>query len=312
MSKVRKALEKAKQARLENNPNLFEVTSAGAETLPENAPEIVRELPQADSVVKSPPPSQAKAVDRGPVNVQRQVGDKAAKDVQVVYSRTRVQNIDPTVLKRNKLVALFPEMEAIEEIKILRTQVLNKLSEVGGNTFLVTSANPGEGKTFTCLNLGISISQELNKTVLIIDADLRDHVKSHYNFAKDFLNIDNEKGLSDYLLQKCELPELLLNPGIEKLTVIPAGKPLTNASELLGSHRMEELVQEVKERYKDRIIIIDGPAALDFSDPILLSKYVDGVLMVVEVEKTTSEQVIRLRRLFQNTTLLGAVVNKAK
>lgn len=312
MSKLRKALEKAKQARMDNNPDLFQTTPEVAVPRPETAPVIVREIPRADSAVVLPATPRIVDADQGPAKVRSAVDIDATRDVHVTYSHTRVQAVDPTVLKKNKLVALFPEMKAVEQIKILRTQVLNKLREVGGNTMLVTSANSGEGKTFTCLNLGISISQELNKTVLIIDADLRDHTKSHYNFAKDFLNIDNEKGLADYLQQKCELPELLLNPGIEKLTVIPAGKPLANAAELLGSGRMGELVREVKQRYKDRIIIIDGPAALDFSDPMLLSKYVDGVLMVVEVEKTTSEQVVRLRKLFENTTLLGAVVNKAK
>ena len=312
MSKLRKALEKAKQARLDNNPDLFEITTpAAAAPRPESTPVIVRELPRTDSTVTPPAPSRIGVVE-ALAKTTPEVAPEVAKDVRVTYSRTRVQSVDPAVLKRNKLVALFPEMQSVEQIKILRTQVLNKLKEVGGNTMLVTSANPGEGKTFTCLNLGISISQELNKTVLIIDADLRDHAKTHYNFAKDFLAIDNEKGLSDYLLQKCELPELLLNPGIEKLTVIPAGKPLANAAELLGSHRMGELVREVKQRYRDRIIIIDGPAALDFSDPMLLSKYVDGVLMVVEVEKTTSEQVLKLRKLFENTVLLGAVVNKTR
>lgn len=305
MSKVRKALDKAKQARLENDPDLFPMPSA---------PSLTGDMAARDEVQLEEriAPSHIHPVDRELVKARPKRVGEAAKDIQVVYTQTRIQKMDPKVLRKNKLVALFPDMAAIEEIKILRAQVLNKLSEIGGNTILVTSVNSGEGKTFTCLNLGISISQELDRTVLIIDADLRNHNKSHYNFAKDFLNISNDKGLSDYLLRNCELPDLLLNPGIEKLTVIPAGKPLVNAAELIGSARFEELIHEVKERYKDRIIIIDGPAALDFSDPVLLSKYVDGVLLVVEIEKTTSEQAQKLGKLFDKSTILGVVVNKAK
>jgi non-specific protein-tyrosine kinase len=303
---MRKALQKAKQARSEYNPDLFEMPSVSAPApISRNGVEETQNL--EPEVVTPIEPKENKAI-RG----RKKFADVEGKDVQVVYSHTKVHAVDPQILKRNKLIALFPEMEAIEEIKILRTQVLNKLEEIGGNTILVSSANSGEGKTFTCINLGISIAQELNRTVLIIDADLRDHTRKHYNFAKDFFSINNDKGLSDYLLRKCELPDLLLNPGIEKLTVIPAGNPLINASELLGSNRMETLVAEVKERYKDRIIIIDGPAALDFPDPTILSKYVDGVLMVVEIEKTTSEQIQKIIKLFENVPLLGAVANKAK
>ena len=199
------------------------------------------------------------------------------------------------------------------QISVLRTHVLNKLKEINGNSLLVTSANPGEGKTFTCINLGISISQELNRTVLLVDADLRNPAFHHYDFASDFFGVKIGKGLSDYLLGRLEIPELMLNPGIRKLTILPGGMPLPNSAELLGSARMEELIIEMKNRYRgDRIIIFDTPALLKCTDPLVFSHLIDGVLVVVEVEKTSPGDLKRVMELLKDKPVLGTVLNKVR
>ena len=117
-----------------------------------------------------------------------------------------------------------------DQLKILRTHILERLKEIGGNSLLVTSANPGEGKTFTSINLGISIAQELSRTVLLVDSDLRPPSEQHRDFSADILGVHVGQGLSDYLLRQAEIPDLLFNPGIEKLTILPGGKSLPNIS----------------------------------------------------------------------------------
>jgi len=244
---------------------------------------------------------------------------KVTKDIEcrseldIRYSETKIKKIDDSVLKEGKVISLFHEIEKIDQIKSLRTQILNHLNEVGGNSILVTSANPCEGKTFTSINLGVSIAQELDRTVLIVDADLRKHIKNHKDFASDFFGTAMTEGLSNYLLGQAEIPELLLNPGIERLVLLPAGRPLPNSAELLGSPRMVMLVNDIKSRYSDdRIIIFDSSSILSSADPLVLTRYVDGVLLIVEEEKTTADDLKKTMELLKDKRVLGTVLNKSK
>ena len=279
MNKLKKALEKTKQARGTDHETFMQE-------------------------VKRPRPKLSPRVE------ERTMG---RQELQVSYSNTKVEHIDPRVLKKNKVISLFHENEMTDQITILRTQVLNKLKEIGGNSLLVTSANPGEGKTFTAINLGVSIAQELDRSVLLVDADLKKPHKHHYDFADDFFGVDIRKGLSDYLLGQGEIPELLLNPGIPRLTILPGGKSLPNSSELLGSARMESLVFEMKNRYRDdRIVIFDSSSLLLSSDPLVFSRFVDGILLVVEVEKTSPNDLKRVMELLKDNVIIGTVMNKAK
>lgn len=280
MSKLKKALEKAKQARAAEN-------------------HVFRQEPQWHEV-------------RPPLAPRKEESPTKRREVDVTYRDTRVLDIDPHVLRKNKIFSHFHENEMTDQLKILRTQVLGRLKEMGGNSLLVTSANPGEGKTFTSINLAISISQELDRTVLLVDGDLRHPTRQHFDFAQDFLGIDIDYGLSDYLMGEAELPDLMLNPGIHRLTILPAGNSLPNSSELLGSPRMESLVEEMKSRYRgDRIIIFDCSALLVSSDPVVLSRFLDGILLVVETERTSPDDLKRALALVEKKKLIGTVMNKA-
>jgi non-specific protein-tyrosine kinase len=176
---------------------------------------------------------------------------------------------------------------------------------------MVTSANRYEGKTFTSINLGVSIAHELDKTVLLVDADLKKPTKKHNDFAKDFFRTHLEKGLSDYLLNGTEIPELLINPGIERLVLLPGGKSLPNSTEVLGSPRMEQLVREMKSRYADdRIIIFDTSSVLTSADPLVLSRFVDGILLVVEEGRTRTDQLQKTVELLKDRPIIGTIINK--
>lgn len=231
---------------------------------------------------------------------------------KIDFTHTKIQPVSYNVLKNNKIISLFPDYRVSDQFKVLRTQVLKKLEQVGSNILMITSSNPGEGKTFTSINLGVSITQELDRTVLIIDADLKNPTKSHFDFATDFFSIDVEKGLADVLLGNVKLADALINPGVDKLTVLPGGYFLHNSSELLGSPQMELFIDDVKSKYKDRVVIIDTPAILSCADSVVLSKFIKNVLFVVEEERTSSEDIRQSMKLLSDAHIIGVIINKSK
>lgn len=238
---------------------------------------------------------------------------KEYSDLQVAYTQTKINKIDDRLMKKSKIYSLFHEFEITDQIKTISTQIIHQLDMIGGNCFMVTSSNPGEGKTFTSINLGVSIAHELNRTVLLIDADLRTPTKEHKNFANDFFRMKTNKGLSDYLVNGAEISELLINPGIERLVLLPGGKTIDNSAEYLGSTRMESMIKEMKSRYmSDRIIIIDAPGMLVAADSLIISKYVDGILLVVEENRTTTDQLKKTMQLLKDKPVIGSVINKVK
>ena len=286
MSKLKKALERAKVAR---------GSDGGSNISPLR------------------PPVQRGGAMRLPRQLFPNDLSKGQREVKVTYSRTRVQAVPKKVLERNRIFSLFKDYRVTDEIENLRTQILAKLKQVKGNSLLVTSAHPGEGKTFTSINLGVSIAKQLDRTVLIVDTDLRNPWRSHFDFATDFFGVSPEKGLSDYLLGNAPLEDLFINPGIDKLTILPAGKPLSNSSELLGSEKMANLIVDLKQRYgHERVVIFDSPALLAFTDPIVYAHLIDGIILVVEAEKTTPDDIKRSLKLLKDKPLFGTVLNKNK
>ena len=237
--------------------------------------------------------------------------DRPSQEIKVSYSRTKVMDIDPRKLKKNKIFSHIKEDGMAEQISILKTQLINKLEEIDGNTLMVTSAHPGEGKTFMSINLAFSIAQELHRTVLLVDCDLRQPDAGHVDFTSDYFGFDVDKGLSDYLLGQVELENILLNPGIDRLTILPGGRPILNSLELLSSARMEMLVKEMKQRYgKNRIVIFDSPSILKISDPLAFSRFVDGILLVVENKRSSATDVKKVMNLLKDRVILGTILNK--
>ena len=282
MSKLKKALEKAKETR-EQEQHAF----------------VSKDYQKYD---------QAKVQAPGDL-------DECRPELNIEYSKTRIKKIDDNILKKGKAVSIFHDLEKIDQIKTLRTQVLSRLKEIGGNSLLVTSANPYEGKTFTTINLGVSIAQELDRTVLIVDCDLKNHsnFNHHKSFGRDFFGTQMDEGLSNYLLEQGELQDLLINPGIERLVLLPAGRSLPNSSSMLSSPRMEKLINDIKCRYPlDRVIMFDSSSLLTSADPLVLTRYVDGILLVVEEEKTTTEDLEKVAELLKDKPIIGTVMNKTK
>lgn len=178
--------------------------------------------------------------------------------------------------------------EIAEEFRLIKRPLLINATGQGGeavprgNMILVTSSLPGEGKTFCAINLAISIAMELDRTVLLVDADVAKPKLLYY------LGVQGEKeGLLDVLRNdRISLADVLLKTNIEKLTLLPAGKPYKHATELLASEAMNRLVDDMANRYADRIVIFDSPPLLATSEASVLASHMGQIVMVVEADRT--------------------------
>ena len=188
---------------------------------------------------------------------------------------------------------------------MLRTQVLHAMRENDWTTLAITGPTSGIGKSLIATNLAISISHEVNQTVLLVDADLRNPTVHKY------FNIEPNYGLLDYLKGKVEARKLLVNPVFRRLVLLPGRGSTTESSELLSSPRMINLVEDLKSRYESRIIVFDLPPVLNIDDAIVFLPYVDSTLLVVENGKNTESEVQNSMRLLESTNLIGTVLNKA-
>ncbi|WP_382158264.1 XrtA-associated tyrosine autokinase [Hydrogenophaga sp. ANAO-22] len=155
-----------------------------------------------------------------------------------------------------------------------------------GNRIMVTSAMPGEGKSFTAINLAMSIAMELDYTVLLVDADV-----SRPSIMKT-LGLPPGPGLLDLLTNKqMEMSDTLLRTNIDKLSLLPSGTPHPRATELLASDAMTDLIEEMGHRYPDRIIIFDSPPLLLTTESRVLATHMGQIVVVVQAEKTLQSQV---------------------
>lgn len=210
------------------------------------------------------------------------------------------------MLRARRITGGIEKSALADAYKQLRSQVLRRMQEEGWNTLGVGSARAGEGKTTVALNLAVHVAQEVERTVLLVDADLR------RPGLCEALGIAPAKGLSDYLTGGAPIESLLLNPGFGRCVLLPAGAPLENSSELLGSARMRELADELKHRYPDRLVIFDLPPLLESADGLAMLPLVEALLLVVEEGRTPSDDVVRAAQLAGGTHLIGTVLNKSR
>ncbi len=220
-------------------------------------------------------------------------------------AKTKVVPYSETAVAKNKIITpYFDNPELTNQLKFLRTKILQETQEPDYRTIMVTSSVPGEGKTFLAVNLAITFAREVDQTVLLVDVHFQ-----HACVARVF-GIDQDTGLSDYLLRDVPLSELLVRPGIEKLTLLPAGQPVENSAELLRSQKMRQLIREMKDRYADRYIFFDAPPILASVDGIVLSDCIDKVLFVVASGQVKPAQVTEALSRLDKEKLLGTIINK--
>jgi len=198
-----------------------------------------------------------------------------------------------------------------EEYKHIKRPLLQKAmarmdSDCPDNLIMVTSAYSGEGKTFSSLNLALSIAVERDCRVLLIDADV---VKPGLGRV---LAMESKPGLVEYLNGEIEnLSEVLLTTNINNLTVLPAGKTHHLSHELLASNSMRDLAKELSSRYRDRIIIFDSPPVLITSEAKVLSDVVGQIALVIEQDKTAQQSVKDALAKLDAAKISGLILNKS-
>jgi capsular exopolysaccharide synthesis family protein len=198
-------------------------------------------------------------------------------DIPVISTIDLLKNKNQTIVQN---VLADPSSLIAENFKGLRTSVLLSSADKPPQTILVSSIAPGEGKSSICACLALTIAQA-GKKVLLIDADMRRPVQ-HKNF-----NLDNKTGLSSLLAGICDQTESTCNKVVENLDIITSGPIPPNPSELLSSKRLASLLSHVSELYD--MVIIDTPPLASVTDPVVLSKHVDGLIIVTWAGKTTYE-----------------------
>lgn len=217
----------------------------------------------------------------------------------------KVVNYASNAIINHKIITFTEDpFKLSERFKLFKTQILTKMQSSGDKTILITSCLDGEGKTFTAVNLAIMFAREIDKNVLLVDVNF-----NHPSILSSF-GIQIKEGLSDYLLNDKPLSELLINPGIEKMAILPAGNNIQNSTEILGSLKMKNLVFEMKDRYHDRYIFFDGPSVFNSVDTIVLSQYIDKILLVVESGKVSPQKMSEAVKLLGEEKILGIILNK--
>ncbi|MEC5397664.1 XrtA-associated tyrosine autokinase [Uliginosibacterium sp. H1] len=269
MSIIEKAVER-----------LDQLKKAGVDVPAVSVPQPAEAQPsQPAPVVQTPPPAAPVAKVAPP---QWPVDDAG---------QSKRVNIDLTRLEMQGFVTPNNSRSIIsEEFRVIKRPILKNIDGgVAGkhaNLIMVTSSVPGEGKSFSSINLAISMAMELDHTVLLVDADVsRPSVLNH-------LGLPPAPGLMDVLLNPGQdLGEVLLRTNIDKLTLLPAGVPHQRATEFLASDAMVGLLDQIATRYHDRIVIFDSPPLLATTEARVLATHMGQVVMVVEAARTTHAMV---------------------
>lgn len=219
------------------------------------------------------------------------------------YTTSKTVKLNMKTLADNRCVAIFPYAKETEVYKVLRTQILRYTKKKGGNTFMITSAQPGEGKTLTAINLAFTFAKLFEQTVLLVDGDLRQQ-----SIHKQ-LGFESDRGLADYLVDNRPVPEIITWPGIDKLTLISGGRLIHESTELLGSTRMSEIVDDMKTRYPDQYVFLDVPPILSSADVLAFVPLVDYIIMVVRAGTTSLNDVRKAIELTPQEKVIGFILN---
>jgi protein-tyrosine kinase len=208
-----------------------------------------------------------------------------------------------------------PETTQIaEEFRIIKRPLLLKafgeavgFAQGNNHLIMVTSARPGEGKTFVSLNLAMSMASEQNLNVLLIDADVKNPSLPR------LLGIETGKGLIDVLTDDdLDMSDVMLRTEIENFSFIPAGRPHVQSTELFASRKMAGLVQDIARRYNDRVVIFDAPPVLASSEPGVLALHVGQMVFVVESEVTSRRAVEEALTHVKGCENINLVLNKSR
>jgi exopolysaccharide/PEP-CTERM locus tyrosine autokinase len=228
---------------------------------------------------------------------------------------SRQISIDRGALARRGItVPSAQRSRVVEEFRIVKRQIVAKYMDEPDDeaanrnrVIMVTSARPREGKTFTAINLALSIATEQDLKVLLIDLDTKHHA------MQEMMGIPASYGLTDLLANPdIDFSEVVLRTNMPNLTVMPAGSPNIRSPELLSSRRTRAIFTEMTRRYSDRFIVFDSPAVLASSDPAILAGLVGQILLVVEADHTQQEELETAIGLLSACPSISLLLNKIR
>lgn len=206
-----------------------------------------------------------------------------------------------------------PRSQIADQFRVIKRPLIRNAMGKGasvipnGNLIMVTSSLPGEGKTFTAINLALSIATELDNTVMLVDADVgRPSVMG-------VLGLPAGPGLLDLVLDESkDLSSMLYRTNIAKLTVLPSGTPHDRATELLASDAMIRLLNDIARRYPDRIVVFDSPPLLLATESRVLASHMGQIVMVVQAETTSQADVRHALATIESSPVKLMLLNQAR
>jgi capsular exopolysaccharide synthesis family protein len=207
--------------------------------------------------------------------------------------------------KRNLIAFSHPDSIIAENFRGVRTNIRFLKGKVRNSTLLITSPNSGDGKSTVVANLAVSMAQQKEK-VLLIDANLRDPLQ-HFIFRTQ-----NSEGLTEVLTGKTSFVDAVYRTEIGQLDILASGSLPHNPTELIGTERMSDFLNERMQEYD--VILLDSPGVLEVSDAKILAGKCDGVILVVGEGKTEVNKVIESKKdlEFAKANLMGVIVNELK
>lgn len=256
-----------------------------------------------------------KALDPPPISrnanllraTQENVDESESFQHTAVLSTTRTFEVDARALRIAGVMPQDASGPAGHAFKMLRTQVLQRMRVSGWNTLAIVSPTPGDGKTFTAINLAIAIAGDTNHTTLLVDFDLR-NPSVHRRFG-----YDPEVGVEDCLRGMAPLAAALAKPsGYPKLLLLPARSSVNNSSDLLSSEATRSTVQEIRERYANRIVLFDLPPVLGADDALAFAPQVDAALVVIGEDRTDRDDLVKCFELLHHIPVIGTVLNQSR
>ena len=225
----------------------------------------------------------------------------------IEYSTTRVVAGAIARLQRSQGVVQADRSPLAESFKMLRNRVLQRLRQDGHSVLAVTSARRIDGKSLAAVNLALALAADYDRAVLLVDAELSGQG------LQALFGLAGAPGLGDHLALGTPIAELLVNPGIERFVLLPAGRaPAPDSAELLATRRAQTLLQEMKLRYADRVVIVDLPPLLDTADALAFLPHVDTTLMVVEEGTTTLDDLEHVAELLTPFNLIGVATTQPR
>ena len=224
----------------------------------------------------------------------------------IIYSQTQVFQPDPAILESHRIVNPAGSDPAAGAFRMLRTQVLQRMNENAWRSMAILSPGMDDGKTTTAINLAVSLANDHHHTVLLVDCDLKRPTIGRS------LGLDPEFGVNDILQGTARIEQALYHPaGFERLVILPARAALENSSEFLSGPRGRDFVEELRNRYPERIVLFDLPPVLGADDALAFLPLVECGLVVASEGATRREDLLRCMELLRRTPIVGTVLNRA-